>query len=53
LFPQPQELFLVQTVECDPDTGDFVYGSDDQVMPRPEALLVRWDEVQYLEFIYG
>jgi hypothetical protein len=53
LFPQPQDLFLVQTVECDPDTGDFVYGSDDQVIPRPEALLVRWDEVQYLEFIYG
>jgi Family of unknown function (DUF6338) len=52
-FPQPEALFLIRTVECDPNTGEFLYGPDNQVILRPEALLVRWEEVQYLEFIDG
>jgi hypothetical protein len=52
-FPQPQELYLVRTVRCNPDTGDFLYEAGGEPIWLSEGFLVRWDEVQYLEFIDG
>jgi hypothetical protein len=52
-FPQPEALYLVRTVECDPRSGRFIYDAEGQPILRQEAILVRWDEVQYLEFIDG
>ena len=50
-YPEPQDLYLSITVNLDPDTGDFLF--DDE--GRPElvngGILVRWEEVEYLEFI--
>lgn len=52
-YPQPEALYLVRTVECDPSTGAFLYGPEGGPIVRPMAVLVRWEEVQYLEFIDG
>jgi hypothetical protein len=50
-YPESQDLFLVEAVEVDPDTGEFLF--DDQGDPRlrGSGILIRWDEVEYLEFI--
>jgi hypothetical protein len=50
-YPEPQDLFLAASVEVDPETGEFVF--DDAGRPRLGAggLLIRWEEVEYLEFI--
>lgn len=50
-YPEPQDLFLAVAVELDPDTGEFAVDGDGDVPLRPGGLLVRWDEVEYLEFI--
>jgi hypothetical protein len=52
-FPQPEALYLIRTAQCDPSTGSFLYDPAGQPILRPEAILVRWEEVQYLEFIDG
>jgi Family of unknown function (DUF6338) len=57
-YPEPQELFLADQVFVDPDSGDFITGTgaplrQGQVPERMgRGLLVRWDEVEYLEW-YG
>lgn len=50
-YPEPQDLYLAASVELDPETGEFAI--DDDGLPRlgPGGLLVRWEEVEYLEFI--
>jgi hypothetical protein len=50
-YPEDQDLFLIETAECDPDTGAFVV--DERGVPRLRGIsvLVRWDEVAYLEYI--
>jgi len=50
-YPSPQDLYLVETVECEPATGAFVVDANDRPIPRGMGVLVRWDEVMYLEFI--
>ena len=50
-YPGAQDLYLVETVECEPGTGAFVVDSNDRPIPRGMGVLVRWDEVMYLEFI--
>ncbi len=44
-------LNLAASVDVDPKTGEFVL--DDGGRPRlgPGGLLIRWEEVEYLEFI--
>jgi hypothetical protein len=51
-FPHPQDLYLVDTAEADRD-GQFVTDDDGNVVLRGIGVLVRWDEVTYLEFIEG
>jgi hypothetical protein len=50
-YPQRQDLFLVDAAEVDPETGEFSFGQDDQPVLRGSGILVRWDEVEYLEFV--
>jgi len=50
-YPEEQDLYLAESVEVDPDTGEFVLDRDDTPVPRDSGILVRWSEVEYLEFI--
>ncbi len=50
-YPEPQDLYLAAAVAVDPDTGEFALGEDGEVELLSGGLLVRWDEVEYLEFI--
>lgn len=48
-YPEPQDLFLAETVEVDPDSGEFTL-SDGEPIFRGTSLLIRWEEVEFLEF---
>lgn len=48
-YPEPQDLFLAETVEVDPDTGEFLLVNGAPVF-RETSLLIRWDEIEFLEF---
>jgi hypothetical protein len=50
-YPDPQDLYLAAAVRVDPDTGEFMIGDGGLVEVLPGGLLVRWEEVEYLEFI--
>lgn len=50
-YPEPQDIFLVESVEVDPETGEFLLDDDGEPLRRGSSILVRWDEVEYLEFI--
>lgn len=50
-YPEPQDLFLAVAIEVDPDTGEFIVDEEGDTPLRPGGLLVRWDEVEYLEFV--
>jgi hypothetical protein len=49
-YPEPQDLLLPATVKIDPETGETPLDQDGRVMYERGALLVRWDEVEYLQF---
>lgn len=49
-YPQPEEIFLVDTAEADED-GDFLLDDKGDVQFRGVGALVRLDEAAYLEFI--
>lgn len=48
-YPEPQDLFLAETVEVDPETGEFVL-EDGEPIFRGTSLLIRWEEVEFFEF---
>ena len=48
-YPEEQDLFLAEAVEVDPETGEFNLQEGGPVA-RQSAILVRWSEVEYLEF---
>jgi len=50
-YPEPQDIFLSEVVVLDPDSGDFVVDDDGAPQRTGSGLLVRWEEVEYLEFI--
>jgi Family of unknown function (DUF6338) len=50
-YPEPQDLFLAVGIEVDPETGELLVDEDGDIPLRPGGLLVRWDEVEYLEFL--
>jgi hypothetical protein len=39
------------TVDLDPETGEFVVDDDGNVALLDGGILVRWEEVEHLEFI--
>jgi hypothetical protein len=51
VYPESQDLFLAAAAEVDAETGEFMVDEDGDIPLRPGGLLVRWDEVEYLEFI--
>ncbi|MFP3899882.1 MAG: DUF6338 family protein [Acidimicrobiia bacterium] len=50
-YPEPQDLFLAAAVELDPETGEFAVDDDGNVALLGGGILVRWEEVEHLEFI--
>jgi hypothetical protein len=50
-YPEEQDLYLLEAVEVDPETGAFVLGEDGALVSRGSSILIRWDEVEYLDFI--
>lgn len=50
-YPEDPDLLLAEAVETDPDTGEFMFDDEGDPILRGSALLVRWEEVEYLEFI--
>ena len=51
-YPEAQDLYLAQAADVDPETGEFRFVGDSPLV-RGSGLLVRWSEVEYLEFIEG
>lgn len=50
-YPETQDLYLAASVEVDAETGEFALNDDGRPRLGPGGLLVRWEEVEYLEFI--
>jgi Family of unknown function (DUF6338) len=48
-YPDAQDLYLAALADLDPVTGEFRL-EDGHPVTRPSGLLVRWDEIEYLEF---
>jgi hypothetical protein len=42
---------IAEAAEVDPETGEFVFDEAGRPLLTGSALLVRWDEVEYLEFL--
>jgi hypothetical protein len=49
-YPEDQDLYLVEAVEVDPENGEFMLEGG-ELVSRGSAILVRWNEVEYLDFI--
>ena len=50
-YPDPQDLYLWRLAEVDPESGAFQFDETGQIRMTSGGILIRWDEVQYLEFI--
>jgi hypothetical protein len=37
--------------EVDPETGEFALDEDGDLVVRSSGILIRWDEVEYLELV--
>ena len=48
-YPEEQDLFLAETVEVDPESGEFIFDNDEPIFSGT-SLLIRWEEVEFLEF---
>ena len=50
-YPEDQDLYLSVQLKADPDTGAFETDADERPIPVEGGggLLLRWDEVEYLE----
>ncbi|HEX2294267.1 MAG TPA: DUF6338 family protein [Actinomycetota bacterium] len=48
-YPEAQDLFLSETADVDPATGRFIL-VDGEPRLRGTSLLIRWEEVEFLEF---
>lgn len=52
-YPHAQDLYLAEAAEIDPQTGRFVFDDRGRPVLRGSGILLRWEEVEYLEFIEG
>lgn len=50
-YPYAQDVWLVQALSVDPTTGEFLRDANDRPIVLESGLLVRFDEVEVLEFI--
>jgi hypothetical protein len=49
-YPESQDLYLATTISTDPSTGEFEYDECGGFRFLDGGLLIRWDEVEYLQF---
>jgi hypothetical protein len=49
-YPDEQDLFLPVAAIVDPESGEFDYDDAGRPITRDTGILVRWSEVEYLEF---
>jgi hypothetical protein len=49
-YPEDPDLFLVDAVELDAETGEFLLDDDGMPVSKGSSILVRWAEVEYLDF---
>jgi Family of unknown function (DUF6338) len=49
--PDEQDLFLAEAYSVDPESGEFELDANGDVVSTGSAILVRWAEVEYLDFI--
>ena len=49
-YPEPPDLYLTATLVLDPQTGALHTEEGDPVI-RDSAILIRWEEIEYLEFV--
>jgi hypothetical protein len=51
-YPEPGDLYLSLQLRVDPATGEFARDDEDRPLPVPggSGLLIRWSEIEYLEF---
>jgi len=50
-YPEPQDIYLAASVAVDSDTGEFLLDETGRPQRGTGGLLLRWEEVEYLEFI--
>jgi hypothetical protein len=50
-YPDEQDLFLAEAYSVDPETGEFELDANGDVVATGSGILVRWAEVEYLDFI--
>ena len=51
-YPEIQELYLTRTLQIDPEDGSFVLDEEDQLIQGAGGLLMRWEEIEVMEFIH-
>jgi hypothetical protein len=49
-YPEPADIFVEEECFVDQDTEEFILGENAKPLPMNRGLLVRWSEVEYLEF---
>lgn len=49
-YPESQDLYLAAILNLDPHTGEIHTDEADSPQVLDSALLLRWDEIEYLEF---
>jgi len=49
-YPENQELYLTATLTLDAQTGEMVTDETGNPMVHTGSILVRWEEIEYLEF---
>ena len=49
LKSEPADIYLITELKVDQETGDFARDANGDELPVGSGLLVRWDEVEYLE----
>jgi len=50
-YPDEQDLFIAEAYALDPESGEFELDEHGNVVQTGSAILVRWSEVEYLDFI--
>ena len=50
-YPEEQDLYLASTVALDPDSGEFLLDDDGSPSLGSGGVLMKWEEIEYLEFI--
>lgn len=50
-YPDEQDLLIAEAYVLDPDSGEFALDEQGDVVPTGSTILVRWSEVEYLDFI--